>query len=101
MTIQIFQGAVKIAEIKGAAEAGLNTVFWPMTKERPAGSPTAGRQRQAAINMDDIPEEYREQYLRMQSGPRVGEGVYKVTLTVDGKAVTGMAEVRRDPGGVK
>ncbi len=101
VTIQIHQGAVKLAEIKGTDEPGLNTVLWPMTKERPAGAQAAGRQRQAAVNMDDIPEEYREQFLRMRSGPPVGEGVYKVTLMVDGKAVTGTAEVRRDPGAAK
>jgi len=101
VTIQIHQGAVKITEIKGTAEAGLNSVLWPMTRERAAGAP-AGRQRQMTqMNLEDIPEEYREQYLRMRGGPPVGEGVYKVTLTVDGKAVAGLAEVRRDPGAAK
>jgi len=98
VTIEIHQGAVKVAEIKGTADAGLNSVLWPMTRERAAGAP-AGRQR-AAANLDDVPEEYREMIRRRNQIP-MGEGLYKVTLTVDGKSVVGTAEVRRDPQEIK
>ncbi len=46
VTIQIHQGAVKINEIKGTAEPGLNSILWPMTREQAAARRPAGRQRQ-------------------------------------------------------
>ncbi|MHB8055260.1 MAG: WD40/YVTN/BNR-like repeat-containing protein [Candidatus Aminicenantales bacterium] len=99
VTIQILQGAMKIAELKGPAEAGFNSVIWPMSRDQ-AAAPAGGRRRQE-FNLEDIPEEYRAQFLRMRSGPPVGAGFYKVVLTVDGGTLTRMAEVRPDPGAAK
>ena len=101
VVIQIFQGSLKINELKGTAEPGLNSVLWPMTRARAGGVPPPTARSAAAIDPDSIPEEYRERFLRMRSGPPVGEGVYKVVLTVDGKTVSEAAEIRRDPNAAK
>lgn len=98
--IQIFQGAVKINELPGTAEPGLNSVIWNMAKSRPGGLPPAGA-RPAPVNIEDIPEEYRERFMRMRSGPPVGEGEYRIVLLVDGKSYATTAEVRPDPAGCR
>jgi len=98
--VQVFQGAVKINELPGTADPGLNSVLWPMSKSRPGGLPPAGA-RPAPVNIDEVPEEYRAQFMRMRSGPSVGEGEYKIVLLVDGKSYATTAEVRPDPGAGK
>ena len=61
VTIQIHQGAVKINEIKGSAEAGLNSILLahdPRAGGRDGSWPdVSGRVTQ--MNLEDIPEEYR------------------------------------------
>jgi photosystem II stability/assembly factor-like uncharacterized protein len=76
--IQIFRGAVKINEIKGAGDPGLNSVVWNMTRAQAAGAQSA------------------QPRFRSRAGSLVPEGVYQVRLIVNGQTLTTTAEIKQD-----
>lgn len=108
--VQIFKGAMLINEIKGTAEAGLNSVIWNLMarRERTEEEKTAAagrRQRFSGADMGDIPPEFAAQ-MRAQSDPNfvffaIPDGDYTVVLLADGRKLTTTASILPDPTAAK
>ncbi len=85
--VQILKGASVVSEIKGTAEAGLNTVVWNMRRDLTAAEKQAAAARRSRFGA--------------AGGPEAPAGDYTVALVVDGKTWTAPASILPDPDDVE
>ncbi len=85
--VQILKGEAVVSEIKGTAEAGLNSVTWNMRRD-----PSAAEKQTAAA---------RRSRFGGAAGPEAPTGEYTVALLVDGKKLTAPAVILPDPANIE
>jgi photosystem II stability/assembly factor-like uncharacterized protein len=96
--VQVYRGNLLIQEIKGPAEAGLNSVVWNMT----------GRRERTAEEKKALQERIKRRQEMGYEGRAAGmdmayaqypapAGDYKIVLAVDGQALSGSASILSDP----
>ncbi len=94
--IQVYRGSHLINDLRGTAEAGLNTVVWNMTgrrerteAERKAAQEMAQRMRERGLSGAAADTGFA-------SYP-AAEGEYRFVLLVDGKSLTAFGTILQDP----
>lgn len=94
--IQVYKGNLMINELKGTANAGLNSVVWNMTgrRERTEAEKKAMQDRIKALRNRGLSGigGLETNYVSYQAA----EGEYKFVLIVDGKKFSGAASILQD-----
>ena len=92
--LTVYQGNMKINEVKGINEPGINMVFWNLMRRRKR-SEEEKKQIQAQM------ERYRKMGYRVRMDPNyesspAPHGEYRFVLTINGKTYTGYASILQD-----